>query len=356
MNTRKNGGEALTIILLIAALLGGGSWYELNRASEKNTQKATKDTITQTQAAAQTSAAVAAANATSDAANSKLKAENDKLKEDIAGSADGAKVALGADPNPSVESKVAELMVDDILALSGPPTTPNETRYRKIALDLIAANRSLATENANLKDVNLTTTKAFDALKVEHAGVKADLTVAQQVAIQASAAKDDVVKKNTIAIGVAAASAKQIDVVNISWTERVKAWVLGLGLGGVAIGLLILVAFPILAQAYPAFAPIAKSLTGFVLGLWHSLADKAVSEAKTLATAAETKLAAEVAAHTSTKAALASSQAQTVTVAITPTVADNLIASMATPAMKAATIVAPSHVTLPSNVTVTSVS
>lgn len=334
MNARKNAGYAVSLVLLVLALLGGGSYYELHKATQKNTSKATVATITETQAAAQTSAAVAVANAVSDQKQVALEAANANLKAAIAGSADGAKVALDADPNPSVESKVAELMVDDVLALSGPPTSPNEARYRKIALDLIAANRSLAAENTNLKSVNLTTTKAFDDLKIEHAGVKADLTVAQQVATQASAAKDDAVKKNTIAIGVAAASAKQIAIVNISWTERVKAWVLGLGLTGVAFAVLILVAFPVLAAAYPAFAPIAKSLTGFVLGLWHALAAKAEAEAKALAADFQSKLAAEAAAHAVTKTTLTTTQAQVVTLATTPTVADNLVASMAAPAAK----------------------
>jgi hypothetical protein len=350
MKTNKNKGSALVVWLVIVSLLGLGGAYELHKSTEKNTSKATVATVSEVAAAKQVSDALAVANAKADAAQAALKAANDAKTSAIAGNAEGALIAVQSDPNPSLQSKIAEVMIDNVLDVSGPATPAQVARFTKLVQQYADANAALVAENANLRNVHLVDTAAVAQLKVENAQVKGNQALAEQAASTANAARDVAVKQTVIANGVAESSAKQIEIVHISFEERIKAFVLANLLFVIGGAIVLFVVLPILAMAFPTIAPAIKSLTTFVLGLWHKLADKAVAEAKALAAAAESKLAAEVAAHTATKAALAGSQATTLAVATTPTVADNLVASMATPAVKAAApvAVAPSSTSTPS--------
>lgn len=342
MRTTRNAGfaEWILILILAATAVGDGA-YELHKGSQKNTAKPIVATVTAVEAAQQTSTALAAQTKVSDEAQSKLAAAHAAETSDIRGSATGAKIALSDDPNPSIQSKIAALMVDDILDITGPAPTAQELKYRKLVTDLAAANAALVAENTNLKNVVLTTTTDFTALKVEHAQTKANLTVAQSTAAAAKTAEDAAVSKVVIANGVALSSAHQITIVNLTWSQRFKAWFLGLGLFGVGGALALFVALPLIGLAFPTLAPIIKSATGFVLGLWHKLADDAVAEVKALHAAVETKLAAEQAAHAVTQTALTTSRAQVVSIATTPTVADQLVASMAAAAPAPAIPAAP---------------
>lgn len=330
MNIRsKRGVVDLGLVLLLVALLVGGGAWQWHKATEKNTAKATQATIAEVATAKQTSDALAAANAKADAAQAALVTAHAKTISAIAGNAEGAKLALDSDPNPSLQSKIAEVMVDNALDITGPASAAQVARFTKLVKEYADANAALAAENTNLKNVHLNDTAAVATLRTENAQVKGNEALAEQAASTMGAARDVAVKQVVIANGVAAASAKQIDVINISWEERFKAWVLGGGfflLGG---GVILFLVLPILAQAYPVLAPAIKSMTGWILGLWHKLADKAIAEVESLHSATKTALVAETAAHGATKAALITSQAQVVAIATTPTVADNLVASMA---------------------------
>jgi hypothetical protein len=334
MNTYKNKGSALVIWLVIVALLGLGGTYEFHKVTEHNTSKATVATITEVAAAKQTSDALAIANSKADAAQAALKAANDTKTSTIAGNAEGALLAVQSDPSPSLQSKIAEVMIDNILDTTGPATPAQVARFTKLVQQYADANAALATENTNLKNVHLVDTAAVAQLRIENAQVKGNQALAEQAASTANAARDVAVKQTVIANGVAASSAKQIEIVHITFEQRIKAFVLGNLLFVIGGAVLLFVFLPILAIAYPTLAPAITSLTSIVLGLWHQLAAKAVAEAKALAAAAETKLAAEVAAHASTKAALTTTQAQVITLATTPSPADQLVVSMATSTVK----------------------
>ena len=336
MNTYKNKGSALVVWLVIVSLLGLGGAYELHRSTEKNTSKATVATVSEVAAAKQVSDALAIANAKADAAQAALKAANDARTSAIAGNAEAALIAVQSDPNPSLQSKIAEVMIDNVLDVSGPATPAQVARFTKLVQQYADANAALAAENTNLRNVHLTDTAAVAALRVENAQVKGNQALAEQAASTANAAKDVAVKQTVIANGVAESSAKQIEIVHISFEQRIKAFVVANLLFVIGGAIVLFAVLPILAMAFPTIAPAIKSLTTFILGLWHKLADKAVAEAKTLAAVAESKLAAEVAAHAVTQTSLKASREEVVAIATTPTVADNLVASMATPAVKAA--------------------
>ena len=326
MNKHNSRGSALALIMVVVTLLSAAGYYEYHRAFEKNTAKAVVNTVTQVEAAKQTSDAVAKANNDANIAQAKLEAAHKDQIQAVAGNVTGAKIALESDPSPSLQSKIAELMVDNALDVTGPATSEQVKKFTTLVKELAEANAQLAAENANLKNVNLTTTKSLDDVKIENEKVKGNLAVAQQVATQAQAEKDDAVKKNTIAVGVAASSAKQIEIVKISLEDRFKAWALGSGLFLIVGGIILFAVLPILAQAFPVLAPVIKSLTNWILGFWHMLAKKAVEEVESLHSATkatlaatQTQLAAEQAAHAATKSFLSTTQANMVAIATAPT-------------------------------------
>lgn len=345
MDIKKNKGFAAIIaylfIVVIGALIGGGI-YEVHKAREKNTAKAIVTTTTEVAVAKQASDALALKNAQDDAARVALEKAHQDQVQAIAGYASGAKIALESDPNPSLDSKIADLMVGNVLDVSGPATPAQVVKFTAIIKELVAANAQLTADNANLKNVNLITIQSLNTVTVENAQIKGNLALTEQKAKTSEDAKDAAVKQVTIANNAAEASAKQIDIINISWTQRVKAWFLGLGLFGIAGVLVICFALPLLANAFPVFEPAAKNMTGWLLGLWHKLAAKAVSieqaahaTTKATLTSTQTQLAVEQAAHAVTKSVLNTTQQQVVSIATTPTVADQLVANLATPSAKA---------------------
>jgi hypothetical protein len=338
VNIKKNRGVAALVLVVVLAVLGlgGAGAYEWHVAREKNTAKAVVATVTEVQAAKQTSDALAVANAKADAALADLEKAHQAKDQLLAGYITGGKLAIEQDPNPSLQSKIADLMISNALDVSGPATASQVTQFTNIIKELSAANADLVKQNANLKNVNLITTQSLNNVTLENAQVKGNLALAEQAAQTMTVARDTAVKQVVIANGVAASSAKQIQIVQISWEQRVKAWFLGLGLFGIAGVILLFVALPIIAQAFPVLEPAIKAGTSWILGLWHALADKAVAEVKALHAATQTQLAAEQAAHAVTKSTLATTQAHLVTVATTPTVADQLVASMASTANAAA--------------------
>lgn len=343
--TNKTRGSALLVVLLIlTGIFGIGGVYEFHKANEKNTPKAIQTTVLKIDAAKQMSDALSEEHAKDDKARTELENAHKATLSNIAGNATGAKTALTNDPNPSVDVKIAELMVDNILDTTGAATPQQVARFVAIVKGLEEANAKLVAENGSLKNTNLTLTKDFNDVRVENAQTKANLTVAQSVATQTKSANDELVKKVVLANNIASSSSKQIEIVNQTWEERLKAWFLGLGFFGIGGALVLFAVLPVLGTAFPVLLPLIKSLTGFVLGLWHNLYNKAVAEVESLhsetkATLAETEaeLAAEQAAHASTKSALVTTQAQVVSIATTPTVADNLVASMAAPTTKPTT-------------------
>ena len=337
-NVKKIKGAVLAIVIIVLTLLASaGAAYEMHKAKEKNSSKATIATVTEVQAAKEKADALADANTKANQAQEQLKAAHQDALQNIAGNANGAKMALDSDPNPSIESKIASVMIDNVLVISGPATSKQVEQFQKIIKDLMVSNQQLVIENTNLKNVNINTTASLNDAKLQAEQSKSQLALSQQNAVIANAAKDAAVKQNLIAINVAQSSAKQINIVNLTWTERVKAWVLGLGFSGIAIALILFAVLPILAEAFPVFEPIAKSLTGWLLGLWHRLAAKALALEQSLHATTKTQLAAEQAAHNVTKATLTTTQAQVVSIATSPTPADQLVASMAAPAVKATT-------------------
>jgi chemotaxis protein histidine kinase CheA len=309
MKNKSNKGTILIVVLIIIGLLSGlGSIYEVHKAHEKNTAKAIVQTANNVEVAKQVSDTLVTKNAQDEIARSTLeKAHKDQVQE-IAGNAEGAKIALDSDPSPSLQSKIASIMVDNVLDISGPATSQQVAKFTQIIKELAAANSQLAAENNNLKNVNLVTTQSLNSVTVENAQTKANLAIAEKKSSDADAIKNDAIKQVVIANNAAAASAKQIDIINQSWATRFKEYVLGFGVFPL-IGICILL--PLIGIAFPEALPVIKFITAPFLKLWHVLYAKLIAlEQK--ATAAEvashaitsTALIAEQAAHAATKSTI----------------------------------------------------
>jgi hypothetical protein len=254
---------------------------------------------------------LAAKNAADDAARAALdKAYKDQLQL-AAGYVSAAQIALATDPSPSLSSKIADLMAAQAQDVVGAPTSAQVRQFTSIIKELAAENASLAASNANLKDVVLKTTTSFEQATQENAQVKGQLLTAQQTNQQTLAAKDAAVKQAQTVSAAADKKVGEIEIVHQTFVERVKHWVLGLGFFGIAVAVLVLVAMPIVAQAYPALKPAIKGVSNLFLKFWDILHEEekkllvaAHLETQTKLVVAQTQLSSEQAAHAATKAVL----------------------------------------------------
>ena len=307
MRSNSQKGSIIIAALVGLTLLISGAAYEFHKATEKNTAKAIVTTVANVDTAKKAADDLAAKNAKDDAARVALEQAHQEQTQIAAGYVAAIGIALNSDPSPSLSSKIASLMDDSAAEVVGPPTSAQVVQFTRIIKALAAENADLAAANTNLKNVTLKTTAELEQANKKNDQVTSTLATARQTSQEAEAAKDEAVKATGVAVHDAAVSAEQIKLVQISWEDRAKAWILGLGLSGLAL----FIAIPLVSLAFPELAPYLRVITSPLLKLWHLLAAKEQAAVAALHTAAvnevavvNAKLAAEVAAHNATKATL----------------------------------------------------
>lgn len=329
---KKNNKKAFTalavaVIILVVGLVGYGV-VEVKKAFAPSKPKQEVTQLDQIAIAAQQAAKDTQAKLQKDIDDHIAAMAAEKAKEQkAAGFNNGVGQALGTEQNPSINVKIAKTLQTQVAQTLDPATQAQIDEFQGIIKELQASN-------------DQTSAKLQDAIKDRDAAKEAATEAIHKAAISDDQAKLAAQKSEELSTKteIQSGQLKKWADDNITLLGRLKA--LGIGAGA------ILIVIPILALAFPGFAPVAKVICAPVIGLWtilHNLEKKVLADlhAKAVAELSTTQalLTASTTAHAATQTALLVSMAAT-----TSTSAPNNSVSTST----TTTTVKPTVTTIPS--------